>query len=182
MMSANQQSVDIKKAERGTITIAAVLVQDQECVDYFGKDIIELGYYPIHLKIDNRTPDTYILRPSYISVPLATPRKVAQQLHYDTSLIITTACYPALLFFWQLIPCAIVPAGIYMREQNKKVTRTIQKKALSTQEILEIAPYTTIERFIFVHAQDYIPHIDISLFNDRTKELATFNIDQYSQA
>lgn len=148
----------------------------KECKSYFDKNLIAQGYCPIHLSINNRTPDTYVLRPSYITLSMASPQKIAQLLHYNTSLIVTSTCCPALLFFWPAIPLVIVPAGLEMRRYNKKIDQRIDRTAIDVEDTVEIPPYSKVDKLIFVHSTDYQPQFEIMLYNNTKRSLVTFNV------
>lgn len=163
--------------EKNTIEVSVHQLSEHDCNEYFGVDLMQEGYAPLLLSITNNGPERYTFRPSYLDLERTSGRGVAQLMHYDTYLRVMLLTVPAVFFWWPALPFLIVPYGFSCALYNEKKTKEIRAKALKYDESLIIGPYERVKKFIFV--QDYALRrlFDISLFNEDTKQLVTFNID-----
>ncbi len=144
----------------------------------FGNDLlIKEGYLPIHINISNNSNAHYTFQPSYINLIVQPSNRVANHLHVDTQWYMTWYGIPTFLFFWELVPLVIIPMGISMKRSNAKITQNLQHNALQTWKSLSIAPYETIDKFIFVRTYDFKQNFELKLFNDDDRKLITFNVD-----
>lgn len=148
-----------------------------ESKSHFGIDFLNKGYVPIQIKVENSGAKTYIIRNSYLNLPMAESKEIAKLLHWDTSLFVCLAGAPALLFWW---PATIWVAqgGYDMYRENKKINKLIKRCCLEIEnEEVAIRPYDTLNRFVFVNTVDFIPWFDFKVYNEDDKKLMNFNID-----
>lgn len=157
------------------VIIAVKVFNKEECKAHFGVDITAKNYVALQLRIENRTPDAFIIRPSYISLPIADPLKVAKLLHYDTSFFVTTAGALALLFYWPAT-YLIGRTGYDMYQNNKRIDTIINDYSLSEEESLKIRPYEVINKFIFVNRFDFTNNFTLKLFNKNQRKALNFFI------
>ena len=159
------------------------LLSRQDSKEYFGssslgKDlIINNGYLPIHINIENNTNNYLHLRPSYIDLTIQPSNRIAKLLHVDTSHAMYCLCVPALLFWWQAIPFIIIPMGLNMRRSNQKIGENLQFNALQTWKEVSIAPYEIIDKFVFIRARDFKQRFGIRLFNEDERKLISFDVN-----
>ncbi len=161
---------------RDNLIFSYEVLLSHQSKEYFGVDLPASDYYPVHLSFVNTSAYCYTIRPSYINTSLASPQKISKLLHYNTSLYVLTASWPALLFFWQLIPVVIAPTGYAMSKNNKKITHYIRRNSLHGTDTLDIAPYARVDKFIFIKAADLRPDFTIRVLNEDTKELLLFTV------
>lgn len=157
-----------------TITMHPLSCADSE--EYFGIDVLSQGYFPLVMTIENHGPDAYTIRPSYFALPRISGKKVSRLMHYDTYQRVVWLTLPALILWWQAIPAIIIPYGLACRYYNDKTTRNIRKKTWGRTEVLHIAPYETIQKFIFVN-ESFSTNFDIKLYNETQKDLEVYSID-----
>jgi hypothetical protein len=147
------------------------------CEDYFGFDVKSYGYHPLMVEFANYTSDEYVLRPSYIGLDYVSGKKIAQEMHYNTTFHMQWMIPPALWYRWELIPFLVIPSGFWMRDCNKRMTRNIRRHSLSRREALIIHPYETVRKFIFVEDESYKRVFDLSLFNTSEHARTHYMID-----
>lgn len=155
------------------LIVAVKAFNKEECKAHFGVDITAKNYVALQLRIENRTPDTYIIRPSYLSLTIAEPQKVAKLLHYDTSFFITTAGALALMFYWPAT-YFIGRTGYDMYQNNKRINSIISDYSLSEDESLKIRPYEIVNKFIFVNRFDFTNNFTLKLFNKNQRKALSF--------
>lgn len=162
---------------RDNLSVTVKEFSHKETIDYFGVDLQSHGYQPLQVVMRNMSNNTFIIRPSYITVPLVSGKRIAQWMHYDTYSYVMWSSLPALFFWWPAVPCIIAPAGLGMREYNRKITKNLKYRSLNNKDGLEILPYETITKFMFVYASYYHAPFDISFLNKDTQELQTFFVN-----
>lgn len=159
------------------ITISVHLLSRQDCVHYFDFDVIAQGYRPLLLTIENNRADAYVLRPSYFELERVSGKEISRFMHYDTYQRTLWLSLPAFIYCWQVIPFVIVPYALGCRHYNQKTTRNIRKKTLGRNDVVEIAPYETVRRFIFVPEESFKTTFDIKLFNETTHVVENFKVN-----
>ena len=164
-------------AIKNNVKVIVHVLSRVECKDYFGVDVLAEGYLPLVMTIENHGPDTYVLRPSYFALPRASGKEISRFMHYDTYQRMVWLSLPALFYFWQAIPLLIIPYGLSCKHYNDKTTRNIRKKTWGRSEVLSIAPYETVQKFIFVAREAAAEQIQIKLYNEITRTLEIYPID-----
>jgi len=155
------------------VILAVKAFNKEECKAHFGVDITAKNYVALQMRIENRTPDTLIIRPSYISLPVADPMKVAKLLHYDTSFFLTTAGTLALMFYWPAT-YLIGRTGYDMYQNNKRIDSIIDDYSLSEDEAIKIRPYEVVNKFIFVNRFDFTNNFTLKMFNKNQRKILNY--------
>ena len=155
------------------LIVAVKAFTKEECKAHFGVDITAKNYVALQVRIENRTPDSFIIRPSYLSIPIAEPQKIAKLLHYDTSFFVTTAGALALMFYWPAT-YLIGRTGYDMYQNNKRINNMIADYSLSEDEALKIRPYEVINKFIFVNRYEFTNNFTLKLFNKNQRKVLNF--------
>src|SRR5262245_25310910 len=88
--------------ESEDIFLTAYAMDSKESKKYFSSDLPSKGYIPIHLHIENKSPDSYVIRPNFIGLKLVQIPKISKSLHYNTFNFTAPSCYISFLFFWPL--------------------------------------------------------------------------------
>lgn len=158
---------------RDDVIVAVKAFTKEECKLHFGVDITAKNYVALQVRIENRTPDTYTIRPSYLSLPVAEPQKVAKLLHYDTSFFVTTAGALALMFYWPAT-YFIGRTGYDMYQNNKRINSIISDYSLSEDESLKIRPYEVVNKFIFVNRFEFTNNFTLKMFNKNQRKALNF--------
>lgn len=157
------------------IALSAKALSAAESKKHFGVDLTSHGYIPIQIRIENRTPDSYIIRPSYLDLIIADPNKIAKLLHWDTStFVMTTGCLS--LLFWWPATIWVGQAGYDMYKNNKNTNEIICETSLQNNQSIEIPPYDVLNKFIFVNKSDFRSRFTVKLFNTNKKNLVIFDI------
>lgn len=164
-------------AVKNDVKVSVHLLSRAECDDYFGIDVRSEGYIPLVMTIENRGVDSYVLRPSYFVLPRVSGKEISRLMHYDTYQRMVWLSFPALIYFWQAIPLLVIPYGFSCKYYNDKTTRNIRKKTWGRSEVLTIAPYEIVQKFIFVVRDAIAQQLEIKLYNERTRNLEIYPID-----
>lgn len=160
---------------RNGLKVAIHALLPEECISYFGYNVnAESGCSVLLLTIDNDTPDKYTFRPSDFPLKRISGEQVAQGMHYDTYQRMFWLITPALIFYWPAIPFVVIPYGLRCRQYNADITRMLAGKTLDADDTLTIAPYETVQRFIFVPNDGLKPLFTIKLYNETKGNLEQF--------
>lgn len=164
------------------VTVEARALTKQETINHFGVNI-RAYYQPIHLALHNNNNHTLIFRHSYLNIPTAEPKKVAELLHKNTVGRITALVglgYLGAALFAPLTPLILVaiPVGFLSSSYNKKIDKKIAHISLDVSDtaMVFIPPYGTVNKFIFVPRDEYRSRFDLTLFDAETKEALIVNI------
>lgn len=155
------------------VVLAVKALNKDECKGHFGVDITTKGFVALQVRIENRTPYTHIIRPSYLSLPLAEPEKVSKLLHHDTSFFVTTAGAIALLFWWPATYW-VGRTGYDMYRNNKKINQVINDCSIAEDESIKIMPYEVINKFIFVNRYEFLNTFTLKIFNKNQGKILNF--------
>jgi len=172
-LRASKEAV-IAKAK---IEVAVNVMSRKECSDYFGFDAIAEGVRPLVLNINNKSSDAYVLRPSYLALTRVSGKDISKLMHYDTYQRVFWLTWPAIIFWWPAIPCLIIPYGFGCQQYNAKTSKTLRKMTLGAHDVLEVAPYESVQRFIFVPDASFRTAFDIALYNETTRAIELFPIN-----
>lgn len=160
------------------IALTAKALSSAESKKHFGTDLISQGYIPIQIRIENRTPDDYILRPSYLDLIIADPLKISKLLHWDTStFVMTTGCLS--LLFWWPATIWVGQTGYDMYKINKSTNETVYQTSLNDTQSVEIEAYDILNKFIFVKRSDFTSRFTLKLFNKAQKKLIKFDVSVF---
>lgn len=157
------------------VIVAVKAFTGAECKAQFGVDITEKKYIALQLRIENRTPDMLKIEPSYLSLQIAEPRKIAKLLHYDTSFFVTTAGALALMFYWPAT-YLIGRTGYDMYQNNRRIDNIINECSLAEGQTLKIRPYEVVNKFIFVSRYEFTNNFTLRMFNKNQRKVLTFFI------
>lgn len=146
-----------------------------EVQDYFGADLVSEGYLPLHLHIYNGTNSRYILKATTMEFPVISPRKVLKFLHHDVYTFSWVGSYYSIILLWPALSI-VIPAAFAMHKNNREITENLVEKTLKRYDVIEIKPYETVNRFIFTCEEELPPIANISLIEQETHSLLTFQI------
>ena len=159
------------------VTLQVRKILGQESKNIFGHNLIKCGCQPLQLFIYNNTPDTVVWRPSYIDLPLASPKQVAKKLSRSIPVWLTAIAFP---IYWLVSPYLALIVGPTMAysisKSNKKKTKKIQFDSLN-YEPLRIPPYTRTSKFIFIDRTEFKRDFEFKIFNEDKKKLINFKVE-----
>ncbi len=153
------------------VTVAAKKLSKTECLKYFDRDVIAIGYTTIQLFIKNATAQPYVFSLSRLGLAAARAEEVAQKVH--TSTIARTVGYGAgAMVLWPLAIPAIID-GIKSAKANDALDTDYSLKIASDQIISE---HSYFNKVIFVPTSSVPTSFDITLIEAKTHAPATFTI------
>lgn len=165
------------KAKQSNISIYAKQMSENEAIDYFRTNLYSYGYTPVHLRIENNSDSTYILRPGDIDQDITSVKKISKCLHRNTALFFSCAFIPAFLFYWQLIPVVLVPTAVWMAKKNRQINQNLAKISLTREQTLEILPYSKIDKFLFFNSEEYSARFMLNLYDKDQRVLKDFYLN-----
>ena len=151
------------------VTCSVKVFTQDDCRRYFDKNIIDEGYQPIQIAIDNQSRNYYLLSKNGISLPTVPPEEVAQKAHRST--VGRAAGYGvAGLFIWPLLIPAVVD-GAKSSKSNTQMDIDFAAKGIQDSVI---QPFTTIDGVIFVPTSEFKTNLTINIVNKETQEKMSF--------
>lgn len=158
------------------IVVAIKALDPQESKNTFGLDLTSKGYIPLLLRIENRSSDILIIRPSYLNISIVDPAIIAKLLHWDTSFYIMTAGSLALLFFWPATYW-VGKNGYEMYRDNRRINSTVNQLSLHENQPVKILPYEVLCKYIFVNKYEFINSFNLRIFNKTKRKLLNFFVN-----
>jgi hypothetical protein len=144
-------------------------LSSNESNEYLNRDLLDFGYQPVHVTIQNNTPNAYEISPENVSMPLVSDKEVVSQL-MKAALPRSIGFKIASFFFWPLmIPSTIDSIKTYTT--RKSLRKDFAAKAFKDEILL---PFSTTHRIIFVSMEDYQDDFTINLVNSNSKNIHTF--------
>lgn len=138
--------------------VIAKAMTPNESKQNFGHDLISRGVQPLHLSIQNNTPDEYSLCPSSVDLPRIEASKIAFKV--TKSAIPRGIAYRvASFFFWPfMIPSTI--DGIRVIVHHEHLKKDIIAKSMRDEIV---APYSTFHRVLFVPKDEFKKTFKVTL-------------------
>lgn len=164
---------------RQNVTLTVDVYSAKQSKNYFNKDLLAAGYQPIQIHIENETSHILTLRPSYITLPLTPTNRIAKLLHRNVALTVSALIYPSLLFWWQGIFVFAIPTGLAMKRSNEKITDNLKFNGMNVWDVVEIPPYSHVDRFIFVVLDEFRLPFTVRLFDEDAKKDYTFPVNAF---
>ncbi len=161
--------VDISKPSSEKVHIYAKKMTRAECIKYFDRDIINKGYYPVQLFIQNESANSYIFSLSRLSLPTARAEEVADKVH--TSTVGRAVGYGVgSLFVWPLIIPAFVD-GFKSSNANTALDQDFDNKVARDQLINE---YSYFNKVLFIPKNDFKQSFEITLVETGSHKPITY--------
>lgn len=170
--SMSSEIIDVTKpAVRTDITIAAKALSRSECIKYFDRDIIEKGYLPVQLYIQNNTKNAYVFSLSRVSLSVARPEVVAEKVH--TSTVTRAACYGAgALLLWPLAIPAVID-GMKSANANEALDADFDAKCAQDQII---AMHSHMNKVLFVPRAEFDSSFTVTLVDAESHTPKTIQV------
>lgn len=142
---------------------------EEESKAYLSRNLIGKGFQPVHITIQNNSPNTYEIAPSSVSLPLASAKDVA--FEFTKSAIPRSIGFKiASFFFWPfMIPSTIDSIKTYKTHQSMK--KNFAAKAVKDEIIL---PYSTVHRVLYVPIEEFSDTFSIALVNKKSGDASVF--------
>lgn len=159
-------------AEEDHVKLSIKPLTAEESKKYLKKDLLDKGYQPVEVTIENGSSDPYSFSPNSVSLPLIEGKSIAKKLF--RSAIPRSICFRiAGLFFWPIsIPGTI--DGVLTNKSYRKLKKQLQSKSVREEVI---APYSSVHRIFFVSSKDCEGSFDVTLENQETLESRVFHVE-----
>ncbi len=145
------------------VLVAAKVMTVSESKRNFGHDMLSRGVKPLHLTIQNNTSNLYSLCPSSVDLPSISASKVAFKVS-KSSIPRSIGYKIAGFLFWPfMIPGTI--DGIRVMVHHKKLKNDLLAKSMKEEVI---APYSTLNRVLFVSDQQFQESFKVTLIDLET--------------
>ena len=151
------------------VTAVVKVFSIDDCKRYFDSNLIDEGYQPIQLMVDNQSKLYYLLSKSGISLPTVPPEEVAQKAHRST-VGRATGYGIAAIFIWPFLIPAIVDAS-GSSKANTQMDIDFTAKGLDD---IVIQPYSRAQGVIFVPTSEMQPNLTVNIIDKETNEKIEF--------
>jgi len=159
------------QSSSGGIKIAAKAFDKSDCRQFLDRDVIQEGYQPVQLYIQNNTDKSYEFSLSRISMSSARPGEVASRVH--TSTVGRAVGYGvAALFIWPFAIPAIVD-GMKSAEANDALDNDFAAK---TAKDAVLVPHSQFNKLLFVPLSDYQSSFTVTLVDQESSQPIQFNV------
>lgn len=164
-----QSSASGKKED---VVIAAKVFNKMDCKRYLDRDVLNKGYQPLQLCIQNNSDKSYAFSLNRISLPCVRSEEVAEKVHTSTIGRVLGYGIPGLLIAWPLVIPSIVD-GIKSSEANEMLDSDFSSKTARDQII---SPYSQFNKVIFVPKGEYQSSFVITIVDLESNQPKSFNI------
>ncbi len=163
-------------ASEGRVSISIKPLTVAESEQYLKSDILNLGYKPIQITIENQSPDPYLINGESISLPSIDSKTIAKATQ-ASSLPTSIGLKVAGFIFWPFsIPSGM--HGIKTLQNYQRIQKDLWVKSVK-EEI--VPPYTTMNRVFFVKTEDFKDCFYVTLINQETLESKVFPISHLKE-
>lgn len=160
--------------ERGLWVTSKAVSQEESKLILQG-DLISQGYQPIQISIQNNTPKTFVIHTDNLAT-IQVPSQTLANEFLTSSIPRSIGLKVASFFFWFLaIPSTI--DTIYTMNAYHSLKRDYLAKELRNEQI---PPYATVNRILFIKADQCKPPFPIKLIDKHSGEELIFNAEMTS--
>lgn len=165
-----------KGQEKNGLVVQAESLSNDHAKNLFGgRSPHKKGYKAIQIAIQNNTSATYTLSAQNIGLEIVPTSVVAEQLEFNTAGRVIGWAIGG-LFLWPLFIPAIVE-GTNASKANKAIRNDFNTRVISSDSNIIIEPGKTLNRVMFVHADNYKTTFNISLVNQSNHNSQKFIIN-----
>ncbi|MBS1988256.1 hypothetical protein JST56_04650 [Candidatus Dependentiae bacterium] len=166
------QSVLSKAKEQNDVRVSAALLTEQDCRYYFSRRVLEKGYQPIQLYIQNNSTSSYVFDAARLNIQVKDRDVVVKALQLNTAKRVAQYAIPGIFMGIFLIPAIV--EGVKSSQVNKELDRDFAKRVISSNSRIVIAPDSTFNKVMFVRADDMHHELNVELACRKTKEKLNF--------
>ncbi len=145
---------------------------------HFCHDLAQEGYQAIQLSIRNPTNQTFVLTANNINLPLEPAKRVAKDLHYNTTGR-AIGWGAASLLMWGLIfpPIAGVIDTARSYQSNKALDRDFAQRVIDDNTRIVVEPKSVLNKVMFVSLdQAHKQTCALKLIDNATHKSLSFNL------
>jgi hypothetical protein len=156
--------------DKKEILLTTKALSPEESKTFLGKDLLERGYQPIQLTIQNNSSKAYIMASDRIELPTASASDVAAKVG-KSSLGREIGYKIAGFLFWPLMIPGTIDSLKTLKNQSD-LKRELNAKTVTNEEI---TPYSTVTRVIFVPVEEYKSSFRVVLIDKSSQRPLTFD-------
>jgi hypothetical protein len=173
MIAPIAETTPVFSNEAKGLAIIAKSYSHNESRSYLHRDLIKRGYQPIQITIQNNTPKSYALSREGISLPTASPGKVARAVMKE-SIPRSIGLKIASFLFWPfMIPSTI--DGIVTMRSHYLLRKDLSAKAVKEKDKEEVVlPYSIFNRVVFVPKEELRETMTVTLIEHDSDDLTSF--------
>lgn len=161
-----------KAQEQDDVKVSAMLLTEQDCRYYFSRRVLEKGYQPIQLCIQNNSASSYIFDAARLNIQIKDRDVVVKALQLNTAKRVAQYAIPGIFMGIFLIPAIV--EGVKSSQANKQLDRDFAHRVISSDSRIVITPYSTFNKVMFVRADDMNHELMVELVCRKTKEKLNF--------
>jgi hypothetical protein len=164
------RQAELPALEKKEVLLTAKALDGEASKAFLGEDLVDHGYQPIQITIQNNSPRSAVLAKEKIELSTASASDIAWEVTKG-SIPRAVAYKIASFFFWPfLIPSTI--DSITTLKSIGDLKRDLQAKTVSQEEIL---PYSTVTRVIFVPKEEYRSSFQVTLVDLKSGKHLVFD-------
>jgi len=158
--------------EKG-VHISAKIYDAKESKAYLDRNLLQVGYQPVQVTIQNNTEDTYILSKEGLEMSSSTSSEVAGSVT-RTAIPRSIGFKVAGFFFWPLIIPGTIDSIITFKA-HLQMKRDYHAKSIKDEGEL-LTPYSTVHRVIFLPSNQTPEEFTLHLQNQKSNQLHPFTV------
>lgn len=163
-----------KAQEQHGVKMSAMLLTEQDCRYYFSRRVLEKGYQPIQLCIQNNSASSYMFDAARLNIQVKDRDVVVKALQLDTAKRVAPYAITGLFMGIFLIPAIV--EGVKSSRANKELSEDFANRVISSNSRIVIAPYSTCNKVMFVRADEMNHELMVELVNRKVKEKLSFSL------
>lgn len=153
------------------LNVVAKTYTPTESRNFLRRNLLKSGYQPIQITVQNNTPNSYNLSAEGISMPTATPGKVAGSVS-KKAIPRAIGLKIASFVFWPfMIPSTI--DSIHTLKTHILLYKDYSAKSVREKQEI-VAPYSTYNRVIFVPLKEVRETLTVTLIDQESDERLSF--------
>ena len=156
-----------KTVTRDEITCTVKRLSPEESYTLLGVDFPAEGIQPFSLELENNQKAPIYVSAQSISAPLVSDAVIKDRMYTSTYLIGGCASAVSLVYFWPLIPCAVLPGMYYCSGYNRSIDHFMQEYSLRAYErSFCIMPREQMVKLFFVYGWAVGASFDIGVMQE----------------
>jgi hypothetical protein len=156
------------------LVIVARAFDRRDCKKYLDRNVIEKGFKPVQLSIENRSDKNYFFSLNRIGIPCVAAQEVAEKVH--TSTVARAAGYgAAALFFWPFAIPAVLDS-VYSAKSNDALDSDFMHKSAKDQII---SSHSHVDMLLFIPNENFRPEFRLTVIDLKSNQPKDFIVKAY---
>lgn len=166
----------------GQIAVNAHYFTGADATDYFGIDVIRLGYRPLVLEITNNAEEAYFLEPDSIQEWIVVrPQRVYEFLKFNLWSYVSLMAFSVYSRAPALVPITIMIPAYMLHRYNLRLWENIQRTVLDPRKPLRIDPGRTVVKIIFCREASLSSLVAVEFCNEEMTRTICVTVDMLSE-